>query len=57
MIKAIAVFWLSLTHFLGLCKPFHRKDTDKLLYWQSVCPIIDRIITYLFPNIKIRDEA
>ena len=47
MFKAIAVFWLSLTHFMGLCKPFHRKNLESLKYWQSYCPVIDRIMIYL----------
>ena len=48
-LEAIAIFWLALTHQLGLCKKWHRKPEDLDRPYLSICPVIDRIMMYLYP--------
>ena len=53
LLRTFAIFWLSLTHTLGLCKFLHKKDKGKW-YSEDYCPVVDRIILYLFPPIIIK---
>ena len=56
-LEAFAIFWLALVHQLGLCKKWHRKKEDLNRPYLSTCPIIDRIMMYLYPPMKVKRKG